>query len=68
MEAKTIHRMLEMDGKSEEGIRYHRDENNLLDEDVIIVDEASMIDLFLMDISPKSPGHEISILPSTFLT
>ena len=26
MEAKTIHRMLEMDGKSEEGIRYHRDE------------------------------------------
>lgn len=64
MEAKTIHRMLEMDGKSEEGIRYHRDENNLLDEDVIIVDEASMIDLYLMEalLRAMRPGTRLVMI------
>ncbi len=49
MEAKTIHRMLEMDYRAEEGTTFRRDENCLLDEDVIIIDEASMIDLYLME-------------------
>ena len=49
MEAKTIHRMLEMDYKTDEGSCFRRDENYLLDEDVIIIDEASMIDLYLME-------------------
>ena len=64
MEAKTIHRMLEMDGKSEEGIRYHRDENNLLDEDVIIIDEASMIDLYLMEalLRAMRPGTRLVMI------
>ena len=48
-EAKTIHRMLEMDFTGESGHTFRRDENSLLEEDVIIVDEASMIDLFLME-------------------
>ncbi len=63
-EAKTIHRMLEMDGKSEEGIRYHRDENNLLEEDVIIVDEASMIDLYLMEalLRAMRPGTRLVMI------
>ena len=43
-EAKTIHRLLETefggDGRSS---RFRRDEHNLLDESVIIVDEASMV-------------------------
>lgn len=48
MEAKTIHRLLEMEYGSDDHVVFHRDENNLLDEDVIIIDEASMIDVFLM--------------------
>jgi len=48
-EAKTIHRMLEMERDGGTFPRFNRNSNNLLDEDVIIVDEASMIDLVLMN-------------------
>lgn len=44
MEAKTIHRMLEV--KPPEG--YERNEENPLEGDVLIVDECSMIDVMLM--------------------
>ena len=44
MEAKTIHRLLEF--KPPEG--YKRKEDNPLEGDVLIVDEASMIDVVLM--------------------
>ena len=44
MEAKTIHRLLEF--KPPEG--YKRDEKNPLEGDVLIIDEASMIDVILM--------------------
>ena len=47
-EAKTIHRLLEMDFSESIYGKFNRDENNLLDEEVIIVDEASMIDQNLM--------------------
>ncbi len=47
-EAKTIHRMLEMDRGADEAFRFNRNINNPLDEKVVIVDEASMIDLSLM--------------------
>ncbi len=47
-EAKTIHRLLEYGGEEGGGTRFHRDEHNLLEEDVIIVDEASMVDNRLM--------------------
>ena len=43
MEAKTIHRLLEF--KPPEG--YKRNEENPLEGDVLIVDEASMIDVIL---------------------
>ena len=47
-EAKTIHRLLEMEyGEGDKAV-FMRDEHNLLDENVIIVDEASMIDNALM--------------------
>jgi len=63
-EAKTIHRMLEMDYKADEGPVYHRDENCLLDEDVIIVDEASMIDLYLMEalLRAMRPGTRLILI------
>jgi len=48
--AKTIHRMLEYVWSEEEDtLNFGRNEENPLEEDVIIVDEASMIDLMLMD-------------------
>ena len=48
-EAKTIHRLLEMDFSDENGSKFLRDENNTLDADVVIIDEASMIDVQLME-------------------
>lgn len=48
--AMTIHRLLEFVWSEEEDIlNFGRNEENPLEEDVIIVDEASMIDLMLMD-------------------
>ncbi len=46
-EAKTIHRMLEMERGLEGDVRFNRNARNPLEEAVIIVDEASMIDLSL---------------------
>ena len=47
-EAKTIHRMLEMEKGTDLNIRFGRNAGNPIDEDVCIVDEASMIDITLM--------------------
>ena len=44
-EAKTLHRLLEFSG--DEG-KFQRDENNPLDCACVIVDEMSMVDVFLM--------------------
>lgn len=49
-ESRTIHRMLELNGAvSEEAkaARFERNEENPLEADVIIVDEMSMVDIFL---------------------
>ncbi len=46
-EAKTVHRMLEMERNSDGNIKFCRNERNPLSESVIIVDEASMLDLSL---------------------
>ncbi len=43
-DAKTVHRLLEMEFGSDEGDRFRRDEKDPLEESVIIVDEASMLD------------------------
>ncbi len=48
MEAKTIHRLLEMSYDVGDRAVFQRNEQNLLDEEVIIIDEASMIDIQLM--------------------
>lgn len=48
-EAKTIHRLLEMGFNGDENIGFGRDESNYLDEDVIILDECSMIDVLLLE-------------------
>ena len=47
-EARTIHRLLEISGGGEEERGYFdRDEDNPLEADVIIIDEMSMVDIFL---------------------
>ena len=46
-EAKTIHRALETNPTKEGGSIFHRNENNPLDADVIIIDEMSMVDISL---------------------
>ena len=46
-EAKTVHRLLEMEFGDESGDRFRRNEQDPLEENVIIVDEASMLDSLL---------------------
>ena len=48
-EAKTIHRLLELNGGNREvgNFSFERNENNPIESDVIIVDEMSMVDIFL---------------------
>ena len=48
-EAKTVHRMLEMERTQNGESRFSRNAKTPLDESVVIVDEASMLDLFLME-------------------
>ncbi|MDO4476125.1 MAG: ATP-dependent RecD-like DNA helicase [Lachnospiraceae bacterium] len=49
-EARTIHRLLEVQGGGEEGDRvfFERNADNPIDKDVIIVDEMSMVDIYLL--------------------
>lgn len=47
-EAKTIHRLLEMGVSDDDESVFERGESSPLDCDVIIIDEASMIDIMLM--------------------
>ncbi len=64
MEAKTIHRLLEMTYNTSGGFEFCRNEEALLDEQIIIVDEASMIDTSLMCALLKAikPGARLIII------
>ncbi|MBQ8578594.1 MAG: ATP-dependent RecD-like DNA helicase [Clostridia bacterium] len=64
VEAKTIHRLLEMEYADDIEPRFRRDANNLLDEDIIIIDEASMIDIMLMQALLKAihPGARLILI------
>ena len=50
--AQTIHRMLELNGVPDENsvsvMRFEKNEQNPLEADAIIIDECSMVDMFLM--------------------
>ncbi len=53
-EAKTIHRLLEITPNTSEnsnniGTHFERNEDNPLEADVLIIDEVSMVDIFLMN-------------------
>ncbi len=47
-EAKTVHRLLEMERGATDDVRFNRNARYPLDERVVIIDEASMMDLSLM--------------------
>ena len=61
-EARTIHRMLEVGG--ENGLSFGRNEDNPLETDVVIVDEVSMVDIFLFNALLKavSPGTKLILV------
>lgn len=63
-EAKTVHRLLEMEFSDDDYAKFQRGENNLLDEDVIIVDEASMLDMYLTNSLLKAikPGARLLLI------
>ena len=62
-EAKTIHRMLEVKYTADEP-EFLRNEKNLLDEELIIIDEASMIDTLLMSalLHAIKPGARLVLI------
>ena len=47
-EARTIHRMLELNGGVDGAAGFERNEKNPLETDVVIIDEMSMVDISLM--------------------
>lgn len=63
-EAKTVHRLLEMDFSGDDMPVFKRDEQTRLDEDVIIIDEVSMMDCLLMDALCKAikPGARLILI------
>lgn len=63
-EARTIHRLLELGGaslNSEKTARFERNEENPLEADVVIIDEMSMVDLFLFQslLRAVAPGTRL---------
>ena len=60
-EARTIHRMLELNGGMEGNAGFERNEQNPLETNLIIIDEMSMVDISLMNSLLKA------ILPGTRL-
>ncbi|MGN0291752.1 MAG: ATP-dependent RecD-like DNA helicase [Lachnospiraceae bacterium] len=63
-EAKTIHRMLELNGGVEGNAGFERNETNPLEADVIIIDEMSMVDISLMHSLLKAvvPGTRLILV------
>ncbi len=48
-EAKTIHRLLEMEYDTGDRLRFTHNENNPLECDVLVIDEMSMVDVLLFE-------------------
>jgi exodeoxyribonuclease V alpha subunit len=59
-EARTIHRLLEF--KPQQGVLFQRNEENPLEADMVIVDEASMLDLLLTNHLLKAVHPESHLL------
>ena len=68
MEAKTIHRLLEITGvpddKNASGMHFERNEENPLEADVVIIEEMSMVDIYLLHslLKAVSPGTRLVLV------
>lgn len=64
VEAKTIHRLLEFGFTPGTGLSYGRNEEKPLEVEAVIIDEASMIDLFLFHhlLKAISPGTKLVLV------
>ena len=65
MEARTVHRLLEIEYSGEDAdASFRRDETNPLEEDVIIIDETSMIDTLIMSSLVRAirPGARLILI------
>ena len=65
-EARTIHRLLEINGGMEEDRNnsFERNEENPIEADVVIIDEMSMVDIYLMNALLKAvvPGTRLILV------
>jgi exodeoxyribonuclease V alpha subunit len=61
IEAKTIHRLLEVDPSSG---RFGKNESNQLECDVLIIDETSMVDVVLMHSLLKAVPQRAALMSS----
>ncbi len=63
-DAATVHRLLEMDYSIDDEPRFIRCENNLLDCEILIIDEASMLDVSITESLLKAlkPGCRIILI------
>lgn len=68
-EARTVHRLLELTGVPSEdgntaGMHFERNEENPLDADAIIIDETSMVDIYLMHalLRAVNPGTRLILV------
>ncbi len=58
IEAQTIHRLLECSGNGKGNMYFNKNENNKLSGGLLLIDESSMIDIFLMTNLLKAiPDH-----------
>lgn len=63
-EAKTIHRLLEYSFMEEESMAFGKDEESPIEADLVIIDEASMIDILLMNslVKALNPGTRVVLV------
>ncbi len=63
-EAKTVHRLLEMEYSPDEQVKFSRNEKNPLEFDAVIVDELSMVDILLFSHLLKAirPGTRLILI------
>ncbi len=64
MPAKTIHRLLECEYGADDKLAFQRNEDNPLDYGAVIVDEASMVDIFLFSalLRAMRPGTRLLLI------
>ena len=64
MPAKTIHRLLECEYGADDKLAFQRNEDNPLEYGAVIVDEASMVDIFLFSalLRAMRPGTRLLLI------